>query len=103
MRKMTTVNLAAAFLAASVATAQANELKNCADRTTVTTRLTDKFGEEFAGGGLRNAESIFEVWMSEDSGTWTIIMTRPDGKSCVMAAGTNWREALPQEPKGIPG
>lgn len=76
----------------------------CAERDAVTDRLKTKYSEDFVGGGLRNAKAIFEVWMSEEQGTWTILMTTPDGKSCVMASGTDWRDALPtMEPAGIPG
>lgn len=90
-------------LAAMAAIPAHAEPERCGDRATITDRLKSGYGEEFAGGGLRNSESIYEVWMSAESGTWTILMTRPDGKSCVMAAGTNWRESLPAKPAGIPG
>ncbi len=95
--------LALTLAAAAALPAQAQTVNNCADRAKITERLTSGYGEKFAGGGLRNADSIFEVWMSDDSGTWTILMTRPDGTACVMAAGTDWRVALPGAPEGIPG
>ncbi|MBT8476684.1 MAG: hypothetical protein KJO78_14575 [Alphaproteobacteria bacterium] len=75
----------------------------CAERAKITDRLKTGYGERYSGGGLRNAESIFEVWMSEEKGTWTILMTMADGRSCVMASGTNWRNALPEQPAGVPG
>ena len=77
----------------------------CADRDVVISKLEGGYGEVFAGGGLQNATSIYEVWFSEEKGTWTILRTRADGTSCVMASGTNWREALPamEKPAGIPG
>lgn len=88
-------------LVPGMAVAQVN---NCADRDMVTERLKTGYGEEFAGGGLRDAESIFEVWYSEDKGTWTILMTKPDGSSCIMASGTDWRVSVPgKQPAGIPG
>ena len=95
------ITLAAlAALLPGMAAAQAN----CADRAEITDRLAEKYGETFAGGGLRSSNAIYEVWFSAEKGTWTILMTRPDGKSCVMAAGTDWREALPSERiAGIPG
>lgn len=96
MRTLFTTALA--VIAASQVQAQ-----SCADRTTVTERLKSGYGEKFAGGGLRNSESVFEVWLSEDHATWTILMTTPDGRTCVMAAGTNWRDALPEKAAGIPG
>lgn len=95
--------LTALTLAVALAVPAHAETQSCADRDTITERLTSGYGEKFAGGGLRNSDSIYEVWMSDDSGTWTILMTKPDGTSCVMAAGTNWREALPEKVAGIPG
>lgn len=64
----------------------------CAERDQVVSRLEAKYGETFSGGGMQNAKAIYEVWSSNEAGTWTILMTRPDGISCVMATGTNWRE-----------
>lgn len=84
--------IAGALLFAGPAWAQ----NNCGDRGVVIERLASKFGEAFAGGGLRNSQAIIEVWASEETGTWTILMTLPDGQSCVMAAGTNWRTGLPE-------
>ena len=56
-----------------------------------------------AGGGLQNSQRIFEVWVSDKDGTWTILMTRADGKSCIMSRlGTNWRESKPVV-AGVPG
>lgn len=99
MRRMI-ASLTIAIVLTPVA-AQAQQL--CADRTTITDRLKTNYGESFTGGGVRNSESVFEVWMSEEKGTWTILMTMPNGKSCVMAAGTDWLDARPAMPAGIPG
>ena len=75
----------------------------CAQRDTVVEKLQGNYGEVFAGGGLQNSSSVFEIWFSEEKGTWTILMTRSNGMSCIMASGTNWREALPtlKQPAGI--
>lgn len=91
-----------AFVAPATLFAQTT---NCAQRQVVVEKLAAGYGEAFAGGGLQNAQQIFEVWYSEEKGTWTILMTRADGLSCIMAAGTNWRhgEHGVQPPKGIPG
>ena len=99
---ITTLGLAALALAGMT---PAHAQQFCADRTTVTERLEGNYGESFAGGGVRNEKSIFEVWMSEEKGTWTILMTMADGRSCIMASGTDWRVPLPSEATapGIPG
>lgn len=77
---------------------------NCAARDTVIEKLASGYGEVFSGGGLQNSSAIFELWHSEEQGTWTILLTRADGTSCIMASGTNWRDALPakQKAKGTP-
>ncbi|MEM9043485.1 MAG: hypothetical protein AAGC81_02235 [Pseudomonadota bacterium] len=64
----------------------------CGDRVQIVERLKSVYGETMSGGGLRNSSSIFEVWRSLESGTWTILMTQPNGVTCVMAAGTDWRD-----------
>lgn len=92
--------IALALLAPSALYAQ----NNCAARDSVVQSLETSYGEVFAGGGIQNAQRIFEVWFSEEKGTWTILMTRADGKSCIMASGTNWREGDGVKvPQGIPG
>lgn len=92
------------FALALLAPATLQAQTNCAARDSVVRSLEASYGEVFAGGGVQNAQRIFEVWHSEEKGTWTILMTRADGKSCIMASGTNWREGdgIPAQ-KGIPG
>jgi hypothetical protein len=100
MRRLTTL---AALAVLAPAFAHAQQLQ-CADRGLVTDRLADAYGETFAGGGLGNATSLFEVWTSDETGTWTILMTRADGQSCIVATGTHWQDPLPSDMvAGIPG
>lgn len=76
----------------------------CGDRDAIVERLEAKWGEAFAGGGLQSSSSLFEVWMSPENGTWTILKTNANGTACVMASGTNWLESLPgQAISGIKG
>ncbi|MEL6100495.1 MAG: hypothetical protein AAFR68_04170 [Pseudomonadota bacterium] len=78
--------------------AMSHAQSNCADREVVRDRLTERYEESFVGAGLRGVGAIFEVWASDEHGTWTIIKTLPSGKSCVMAAGTDWRTDPPKKP-----
>lgn len=98
LKSLVVVTLASVPVAADAKTA-------CLERDTVVERLTNDYGESFQGGGLQSEKRIFEVWYSEEQGTWTILLTRADGISCVMATGTNWRDALPSDkiPAGVPG
>ena len=93
-----------ATLALMVAAPAAMAQQYCAERHVVVDRLKTGYGESYAGGGLRNETSVFEVWFSEEDGTWTILMTLANGQSCVMASGTNWREGpLDEAVAGVPG
>ena len=89
-RILTGLTLVAALLPATL-----HAQSNCADRDKVVQKLETGYGEALSGGGLQNSTHVFEVWHSQEKGTWTILMTRADGKSCIMASGTNWHEAMP--------
>ncbi len=68
----------------------------CAERENMITKLKKKYGETERGMGLSGTEAVIEIWSSEKTGTWTIVMTRPNGITCVMAAGESWME-IPAE------
>ncbi|WP_235962671.1 hypothetical protein [Jannaschia marina] len=95
MRPMLPLALLTTLLAAP---ALAQTQANCAPRDMVVERLSGHYGEAFSGGGLQSAETVFEVWVSEADGNWTILMTDAQGVSCIMAAGTDWTpgDLLPQ-------
>jgi hypothetical protein len=73
----------------------------CADRTKIVERLQTKYGESRQGVGVAQGQRVVEIWASEDSGSWTIVMTMPDGSSCLIAAGEDW-EPL-EEPTPVAG
>ena len=64
----------------------------CAERSRVVQKLADKFGETLRSLGLHRDDGVVEVYSSEETGTWTILMTRPDGMSCLLAAGQRWEQ-----------
>ena len=70
----------------------------CGERAEVTAKLERKFGELQRGTGVISSNQILELWQSNE-GSWTILMTRPDGRTCIMAAGDFWRKT----PEGTSG
>ncbi|MGG7567022.1 hypothetical protein ACQ5SO_12785 [Rhodovulum sp. DZ06] len=62
----------------------------CADRADVVQRLQEKYGESRRGIGLLQDQRVVEIWTSPNSGTWTIVITLPDGSTCLLAAGEDW-------------
>ncbi len=51
---------------------------------------------------MRGEAAVFEVWASEKTGSWTILFTRPDGVTCIMATGHDWQSLSPLSPVGDP-
>jgi len=65
----------------------------CAQRDSMIDKLKKKYGESERGMGLSGTEAVVEIWSSEKTGSWTIVLTRPNGIACVMAAGESWIDA----------
>ncbi len=60
--------------------AEANNL--CAKRQALVDRLASTFGETRRAYGSQASDGLVEVFASE-SGSWTILVTSPDGHSCI--------------------
>lgn len=72
----------------------------CGERSAIVEKLKSKYGETQFGLGIGRENSVVEIFTSETTGTWTILMTLPTGMTCMMAAGSDWRDGLP--PPGDP-
>lgn len=85
-------------LAAMMNAAQAQQARNCGPRDIVVNRLAEGYGETRQSMGLGANNSVIEVFASEESGTWTITVTTPNGLTCLVASGQAFEtlaEALP--------
>jgi hypothetical protein len=60
-------------------------------------QLADRWGEAPMWEGTRADVGRFVVLANPDGTTWTILLRRPDGQACALAAGEGW--ALPAAPK----
>lgn len=74
-------------------TAVAGPSNKCAPRGTVVGHLADKYGEARRAIGLAGQNQVVEVYASDETGTWTILVTSPAGISCLVASGDSF-EAL---------
>ncbi|UWQ50522.1 hypothetical protein K3722_03465 [Leisingera caerulea] len=87
--------LAALTLAAAPAAAQS---RNCAPRDTVVKRLAEKYGESRQSIGMGQQGMVMETFASDETGSWTITVTTPNGMTCLVASGQSYEvlaEALP--------
>ncbi len=84
-------------LVASAAMAQ----PQCNERDNVLDLLAKKYQETPIAAGVTNTGGLVEVLTDIKSGTWTIIVTTPQGMSCLVAAGEGWRnmEQISLEPE----
>lgn len=72
---------------ALASTASAQTL--CGERQNFISHLGKNHHEATTAMGLTSSGKVIEVLTSE-KGTWTIIVTNPDGRSCLIAAGEDW-------------
>ena len=80
--------LAAPFIVATPASAQ----MYCSDRASIIEQLENRYGETRQSMGLQQGRGLVEVWASEETGTWSIVVTSPQGVTCLMAAGEAFQE-----------
>lgn len=71
----------------------------CADRAQVTADLLKQYKESPRGLGITNSGAVLELLRTPSGSTFTIIVTTPNGLTCLVAAGEGW-EALPLPVKG---
>ncbi len=70
----------------------------CGPREMVLQTLADRYGETRRSLGLAGSTQVMELFASDDTGTWTITLTMPDGVTCMVASGQGYQtidEALP--------
>ena len=101
MTRRPAVLLAAVLLPTLLTVSPAAALQ-CGARDTITITLAERYGESRHAIGLAQNGVVMELYAAP-SGSWTITITRPDGMTCLVAAGDNFQSlagALP--PPGDP-
>lgn len=74
----------ALILAAGQTSAQT---RACGERAHVIDRLASTYGETRQSIGLGANNHVVEVFASLETGTWTITVTSPQGRMCLVASG----------------
>ena len=62
----------------------------CGPREQVVKMLQTQHDEVPVSMGLAVNGAVVEVFSRADGSSWTLVMTRPDGNSCLMASGESW-------------
>ncbi len=92
MNRIATVAMALllGLFVTSQAAAQEQDARTCATRGEALSHLSDKYSEAPIAMGLTNKGAVIEVLTNKAGTTWTIIITMPNGVSCMVAAGEGW-------------
>ena len=67
----------------------------CDERAKVVGRLAKTFAENQKSIGITADGNILEVFASRD-GSWTVLLTFPDGMACLVEHGEEWQNAPPR-------
>jgi hypothetical protein len=59
----------------------------CVERVDMLNRLASEYGEELIEVKMMEEHGLLEVLKSPTRGTWTLLLTKPGGISCVLATG----------------
>lgn len=62
----------------------------CAPRAQVMDLITGRQGETRRAIGLTNGASVMELYASEATGGWSLVVTHPSGMSCLVGTGTGF-------------
>lgn len=91
-------------LAAMLAAAQAaHSAPQCDSREAVTAFLADRYGETRRSLGIAGEAAVMELYAADTTGTWSITLTLPDGRMCLMASGSGYETVTEDLPaKGSP-
>ncbi len=90
---MKVLNSTIVAIIAAIALAQSSQPTQaqipCAPRDEIVNALSEQYKEVPAGIGLAPPGRVFELYVSA-TGTWTLLLTTTNGRSCVIGAGESW-------------
>ncbi len=63
--------------------------------------LQRNFSEAPVAIAIANNGALIELYAKRDRSSWTLVMTRPGGTSCVLVAGEEWNDLRKREEERI--
>jgi hypothetical protein len=67
----------------------------CMKHTDFVAQVAREFQETLAGFGILSDKRVIAVFASPRGATFTLAFTTPEGLTCPIGAGKNWRHVLP--------
>src|SRR5215813_11012441 len=69
----------------------------CYPRDAIQAHLAERYGERPVGIGV-TAGQLVELLVRPDGASWTMLVIRPDGLACPVAAGEDWTDVKSAAP-----
>jgi hypothetical protein len=89
--------LATVAVLATLSVPPASAQTVCGERAKMISYLGKDYKEIRTGMGIAANGSVVELYTAE-TGSWTMLMTRPGGPTCVMGSGEAWEIQLKPSP-----
>lgn len=96
LRITSSLLIAAAASFGTVAAAKAEAVNKCMPRSEMLKQLSSLYKEAPVAVGVGDNGAVLEVLASHDGATWTAVVTRTNGVSCVVMSGDSWQISPPQ-------
>lgn len=68
----------------------------CHAHDEIARQLDRRYGEQPVSIGLQANGNLLQVFISDQTGSWTILSTTPAGLACILAAGRGWENLPPR-------
>jgi hypothetical protein len=72
---------------------------NCQHWRAIAAHLDAKFAERPVAAGLQTNGNLLQLFVSTETGTWSMVVVQPSGMGCLVSAGKGW-ESVPEGPDG---
>lgn len=76
-----------------ISASQAQSPMPCGLHKDVVAALAGGFDERAEAMGVTSSGDLLEIFASDEGETWTLVLTRTDGMSCLVFSGQNWMTA----------
>jgi len=71
----------------------------CGERSRMVEYIFNEYQEEPTSLGITSSGNVVELFTSSE-GSWTILVTYPDGRTCLVGSGESW-EKSPVRKSGV--
>lgn len=85
----------AAILAMLALAAPTQAQSVCGDRVEIIKVLAAKYQELPRAFGVTGGDRILAELFVSKTGSWTMLMSQPQGVTCILATGVDWQEMPP--------